>query len=138
MTKRTKSNNGNGSTVFNAGTLVNILTIPILTGAVTFAGFYYTTRDNLARHDVEIATEIKARELAEKDQSEQRAKLSDSLLTYAQKTQEGISGLATHAAVQDEQIKNITGSLDRVISGLQNIETAVGRAAAAAPPAPRH
>ena len=115
-------------TVFNWGTLVNILTIPVLTGGIYFLGDWFRNGDTLKRHDIEIAAEVKARENAEKNQSEQREKLSESLLSYAQKTQEGISTLSAHAMVQDEQIKNITSTLDHVVSGLQGIERAVGNA----------
>jgi capsule polysaccharide export protein KpsE/RkpR len=103
--------NGNGS-ILNAGTLVNILIIPVLTVSFYFIGSYFLTGDTLRRHELEIAAE-----------ASQREKLSNSLLNYAQKTQEGISALSSHAEVQDERIKQITGTLDHVVSGLQNIES---------------
>src|ERR1700684_1065736 len=103
------------ASIWNAGTAINVLSIPLLTAGFYFVGNYFLTGDTLKRHDAEIAAEISARE-----------KLSTSLLAYAQKTQEGISTLTTHAAVQDEQIKNVASTLDHVVSGLQKIETTVG------------
>ena len=121
VTKRARRN-GNG---FNIATVAQIFAIPVLTVGIYFVGNYFIAGDTLKRHEVEIASEAAARKASEKEQTEQRQKLSDSLLTYAQKTQEGISALTTHAAVQDEQIKNVTSTLDHVVSGLQSIERAI-------------
>ena len=124
MTAR-RRRSGSSNSGFNIATIAQILAIPVLTVGIYFIGNYFLYGDTLKRHDVEIAAEVKAREISDKVQSEQREKLSDSLLAYAQKTQEGISALAVHAAVQDEQIKNVTSTLDHVVNGLQSIESAV-------------
>jgi hypothetical protein len=90
---------------------VNVLTIPILTGALTFLGFYFTTKDTLTQHSVEIATNNKARE-----------QLREALVDNANKTQTAISSLAATARVQEEQIKGVNGSLDRIERSIDKLK----------------
>ena len=112
---------------FNWGTLINVASIPLLTLILYFGIDYVKNGDKVNQHDQEIKQERIAREQAHKDDAEKREALRDALTNFAAKTSEGISKLAEHAAVQDEQIKNINGNLDKVVNGLQNIELAVGR-----------
>jgi seryl-tRNA synthetase len=119
MTKRRSR-----QSVWNAGTLINILTIPLLTGGIVAIGFYYTTSTALTQHTQQIQEETKARQTEVKDEAAQRDRLRDTLVTNSQETQKAISSLAATAAVQNEQIKSITGSLDRVVSGLQTLSAA--------------
>ena len=84
---------------------------------------YIRSGDRLGQHDLEL----KQVEQARKADEAKREALRDALNNFASKTTEGISKLAEHAAVQDEQIKNINGNLDKVVNGLQSIEMAVTR-----------
>jgi hypothetical protein len=105
--------------VFNAGTIVNVLAIPIITAALIGAGFYYTTRDELARHDLAINAEASSRE-----------KLRDEFLENSKKTADGISQLSTHTAVQDEQVKQTISSLDKISTQLDLLRQATAVVAA--------
>ena len=94
-------------TIWNAGTFVNILAIPVLTAAIMLVGFYYTTRSELATHTEEL-----------KKDNDARDKLREALLANAQETQKGISQLTATTMVQSEQITNINRALDRVAQSL--------------------
>lgn len=108
MARRTSSN---GSVWFNKGTIVNVFAIPVLTAAITLGGavlaFYFQTKELPGK----IAEETKAREA-----------LRTALVENTQKTQQAISELATQQAVATTQIQSLTSTLDRVVSGLQNVE----------------
>jgi hypothetical protein len=96
--------------LLNGGTLINILAIPLLTGALTFLGFYFTTKDTLTQHTQEISNNNKARE-----------QLREALLDNANKTQLAISTLAATARVQEEQIKGVNGSLERIERSIEKL-----------------
>ena len=113
----------------NGGTIINILGIPLITAIFIGGGYYYTTRDILAQHTAEIAKEVATREAAMKEENEGREKIRNALINYADKTQHSIDTLAAHGMVQDEQIKAVNGTLDKVVNGLQGMEMAIGRIA---------
>lgn len=110
--------------IFNAGTIINVLGIPVLTAIFIGGGFYFTLRGL----PEQLTKETEARETSQKTEAEARDKVRNALIDYAGKTQHSIDTLAAHALVQDEQIKNVNSSLERVVNGLQNIELAVGHA----------
>lgn len=83
-------------TVWNAGTFVNILTIPALTAAISFMGFYFSTAAKLTQFDADIRA----------------------LVANAQENQKNIAALTATTMVQTEQIKGINTALDRVVTVL--------------------
>ena len=86
--------------VWNAGTLVNIFSIPLLSAGVFLIGQYFLWGDELKRHDDAIKMEFANRE---KDKAE--------FATRFDKMGESLSSLDKHAAVQDETLKTISSQL---------------------------
>ena len=80
--------------------------LPLIGVIFLGGGFYFSLKD--------IPAKIEAEDSA-------REKLRDALLSNSQVTQKSIDSLAAHALVQDEQIKNVNSSLERVVSGLQTL-----------------
>ena len=122
MTKRAKSRQKVPS-VFNWGTLVNVLTIPLFTGALTLLGFYFSVRDIPAKLDKETA----ARQASLEKEGEARERLRSAVSDYAAKTTAAISTLSADQKVTQEHLKSVDSTLDRAVGALQNIELAVGR-----------
>lgn len=100
--------------VFNSGTIVNVFGIPILTAALIGTGFYFTTRDELQRHDVAIAKDDSAREA-----------LRNEFLESMRKTADGIGEINKHSAVQDEQVKQTISALDKISVQLDSFRNSV-------------
>jgi len=96
--------------IWNAGTIVNILAIPLLTAAIMFVGFYYTTRAELQQHTEELQKDNAARD-----------KLREALLLNATETQKGLATLTATTMVQNEQIKGINSALERLLAGWQTV-----------------
>src|SRR5689334_5244380 len=94
--------------IFNAGTAINVLTIPILTVAVGYTAFYFTTKETLSRHEAAITTVI-PQEL--KDEQAAREKIRGEFLAQLTKLGEGVNSLSTNVAVQGEQNKAIAQAL---------------------------
>lgn len=120
MTRVTKRRRA--PSVFNAGTAINVLAIPVITTVFIAGGFYFTVRSRLDQ----VTQEQKASGDSLKSESDARERLRSALEDYAGKTQHSVDQLAAHAMVQDEQIKAVNSSLERVVNGLQSIELAVG------------
>jgi hypothetical protein len=75
------------------GTVLNLLIIPIISAALSLAGWYYVSQAAIARHEEAI---------------------SITLPKAIERLAEGLSSLNIHVAVQDEQNKQINNSLDRI------------------------
>jgi hypothetical protein len=141
--------------LFNKGTIVNVLLIPAITAIFLGGGVFYAGKLLLDQNTAAIAIETQKRETAiaeetkrreeafaamrekrdvsQKAEDAKREELRQALLTNARETSDGIAKLTAHALVQDEQIKNVgeqiknqVSSIDRVVTGLQNLEIAVG------------
>ena len=110
---------------FNWGTLVNVLGIPILTTIFLGGGFYLTTQKDLAEHTRLLAEEAIKRDALKDAEDTKREALRQALLDYASKTQEGIAKLSAHVEVQDEHIKNIDDSINRLVTGFQQWQQSV-------------
>jgi len=124
--------------IWNAGTVVNIFAIPIITTIFLGGGAYFTfkalleqntsaIKEESAKREEAFRTETTKREAALKEEVVAREALRQALMENSKETTKGIASLAAHALVQDEQIKNATTELKNVVNGLQNIEIAVGR-----------
>lgn len=108
MTARRRYNNRhNNGSVFNAGTVVNVLTIPLLTGAISLIGFYFLANYRINQNTDDIKTETAAREKVSNQFFDKLGKLNDS-----------INVLSTNVAVQAEQNKQIAASLAQISNQL--------------------
>ncbi len=105
-----------GKSVLNAGTLVNVASIPLITAIISLIGFYYLTRDELGRHDVAISTTI-PKEF--KEEADAREKTRSEFLDRLQKLNDGVTSLSTNVAVQGEQNKEIAKTLGKISDQLQ-------------------
>lgn len=102
--------NGNGHG-FNLATVVQMAAIPLITVVVGLAGFYYITKDELARHETAISATI-PQEL--KDEKDQREKTRNEFLDKLGRLGDGISALNTTVAVMAEQNKQIAAALTKL------------------------
>lgn len=101
--RRNMRHNGNGS-VWNPGTLVNV--IAIVVGFIcSMAAFYALTNWRLSTTEAGLAAETKTREGVEHEFGMKFDTMNDSL-----------SKLNTHAAVQDQQTQMMNDTL-KTISG---------------------
>ena len=107
--------NGNGGSVFNAGTAVNIAAI-LFSFVAAMGGFYALTNWRLTEHDTAISDEQKARQTDRTEFIDKLGKINDNIGT-----------LNTHAAVQDEQSKEIATTLDRISHQLEGATVKPGR-----------
>ncbi len=123
MTKRRPASRPQAQSVFNYGTLINVLTIPVLSAIFALAGFYFKMGDIPARLD----KETEQRQTAFKEENSAREQLRSALLTFADKTSHSIDSLAANQMVTQEHIKSLDTTLDHVVTGLQNIESAVNK-----------
>jgi hypothetical protein len=112
--------NGNGSAI-NMGTAINVFSIPIITGIITVAGFYYVTKDELQRHEVAIAQTIPG---ALKDEATARETTRNEFLGKFDKLSEGVAGLNTKAALAEERDKIIGDTLVEIRNELQGTPAA--------------
>ena len=95
------------TSVFNAGTLVNVLTIPLLTGGFLFIGWYFTTNQVLTQYAKDIAALQSGRE---KDKQEFAGKFDT--------MNESLNKLNTHAALQDQQAVTMNDTLKQIRDSL--------------------
>lgn len=113
---------------FSWKTIVSLAAaVPLLTIGGNFVVNYISNGDKLAQHDIEIKQEQVERNKLKDAEDEKREILRKALNDYADKTAQSVAALATHAAVQDEQIKNISNNLDKAVNVLQGIEIAISR-----------
>lgn len=98
-----------GRSPFTAGSLMNLFAIPVVSGLIILSGFYYLTKDTLARHDQAIAADTAGRE-----------KLRDEFIANTRETAKGIASLAAHALVQDEQAKQMKDTLGAISTKLDD------------------
>lgn len=91
--------NGNGS-VLNAGTFINVLSIPIITVGLTLVGWYFTTNVTMQKNIDDISKLQMSREADKKEFGSKFDTMNAALAT-----------LNTHAAVQDETLKEIRDRL---------------------------
>jgi len=96
------NNNGHG---FNLATVAQIFAIPTLTAGGLFFAQWITFGDTLKRHDAEIAAQVIARDTDKKEFGSKFDTMNSALAM-----------LNTHAAVQDETLKQIR---DQFVSYLQ-------------------
>jgi len=89
--------------VLNAGTVVNVLGIPLISGIIVLSGFYYLTNDTLHRHD----DAIKSIQV-ERDQSRKQ------FLDNQVRTTEILGKLDTRLAVAETKQETANQTLSRI------------------------
>lgn len=122
MPRRRRTLHQHTPSVFNYSTLINVLLIPFLTTIFMAGGVYFMVKDIPTRLDQESAK----RETSLKEESDARDKLRNSLGDYASKTTQAIYSLSADQKVTQEHMKSVDTTLEHVVTGLQNIESAVG------------
>lgn len=115
---------------FTLGNLVNLGGIPLITAALTFAGFYYSTNFRLESYGEQIKTLNSKLEGASKvisdksvDDSAQREKIREAFLTSQTKTNEGIAKLDTRLAVAEKQQETANTALNKISETLSTISS---------------
>lgn len=96
--------------IFNAGTAINVFSIPLLTIAFWLVGWYFTTGDALKHYATDISNLQAGREQDKKEFGTKFDQMNTSL-----------GALNTHAAVQDEQSKMMNETLKTISSQLQGL-----------------
>jgi hypothetical protein len=117
----------NGSS-FTAAAWLQILAVPIVSGAIIITGFYYTTGARLSEHDAAILDikKTNASELsdAKKDKDEEarsREKTRNEYLTYQQKTNDILGKLDTRLAVSETKQETANQTLQKIADQLSRI-----------------
>jgi hypothetical protein len=120
MARRRPAPQGSG---FTLGNLTNLGAIPLLTAIVTLSGFYYVTKDQLARQgeDIKVVTKTVTEKTTEDALA--RAKIRDDFIAAQIKTNEGIAKLDTRLAVAETNQKVANDTLTKIADSLQKITT---------------
>ncbi len=106
---------------FNTATLFQVGVIPILTSIAVLGGFYYITKDTLARHDKEISTiEVEAKVVHEQENKD-REKVRGQYLEYQNKTNEILGKLDTRLAVSETKQETANQTLNKIADELARI-----------------
>lgn len=109
MTRRKpKNGNGDGSYGFNLATVAQMLFIPILTVGIGLSGFYYLTKDTLARHEAAITSTIPSEF---KNEADAREKTRNEFLDKIAKLSDGVSNLNTNVALQTQALQQLKDEL---------------------------
>lgn len=115
---------------FTLGWLVNLGGVPLITAALTFAGFYYGTNYRLESYGEQIKAinaklEISSKVIADKssDDTAQREKIREAFLTSQTKTNEGIAKLDTRLAVAEKQQETANTALNKISETLSTISS---------------
>lgn len=117
----------NGSS-FTAAAWLQILAVPIVSGAIIITGFYYTTGARLSEHDNAIL-ELKKTNVqdgldAKKDKEEEsraREKTRTEYLSYQQKTNDILGKLDTRLAVSETKQETANQTLQKIADQLGRI-----------------
>lgn len=115
---------------FTLGNLVNLGGIPLITAALTFAGFYYSTNFRLESYGEQIKTlnaklEGASKVISDKsvDDTAAREKIREAFLTSQTKTNEGIAKLDTRLAVAEKQQETANAALNKISETLSTISS---------------
>lgn len=115
---------------FTLGNLVNLGGIPLITAALTFAGFYYGTNYRLETYGEQIKSinlklEAAGKTISDKttDDAAQREKMRDAFLASQTKTNEGIAKLDTRLAVAEKQQETANAALTKISETLSKISS---------------
>jgi hypothetical protein len=106
---------------FTSGNLTNLAAIPLLTGIITLAGWYYVTSYRLDRSDIALATVNKLVIDKTAEDTAARSKIRDDFLASQVKTAEGIAKLDTRLAVAETNQKTANDTLSKIADTLQKI-----------------
>ena len=115
---------------FTLGWLVNLGGVPLITAALTFAGFYYSTNYRLETYgdqikSINVKLENAGKTIADKttDDTAQREKMRDAFLASQTKTNEGIAKLDTRLAVAEKQQETANTALNKIRETLSTISS---------------
>ena len=115
---------------FTLGWLVNLGGVPLITAALTFAGFYYGTNYRLESYGeqikaINVKLENASKVISDKsnDDTTQREKIRESFLASQTKTNEGIAKLDTRLAVAEKQQETSNATLSKISETLSSIST---------------
>jgi hypothetical protein len=111
---------------FTIGNLTNLAAIPLLTGIITVAGWYYVTSYRLDRNDIAIKAISETVVAKTKDDTAARDKIREEFLSAQMKTAEGIAKLDTRLAVAETNQKTANDTLSKIADTLQKITTMTG------------
>lgn len=102
------------SSVFNAGTVINVASIPLLSGLVVLIGWYFLTNDTLRRHDDAIRSIQTQAKLTAEDEHKDREASRKVFLDNQTKTTEVLSKLETRLSVQETKQEFANQTLTKI------------------------
>ena len=120
MPRRPRIVNG---TSFTAAAWAQLLLVPLISGGIILAGFYYTTGDRLNQHEAAIAVIQKAEQKDRETADKRREEIRNEYFTYQQKTNEILSKLDTRLAISETKQETANQTLSKIADQLSKISS---------------
>ena len=116
-----------GRGAFTAGSIMNLLAIPVLSAGLGLVGWYYLTSDTLKRHDDAIKTIQVESKVATEEERKARDDARKTFLDNQLKTTEVLGKLDTRLAVSETKQETANQTLKEIVQELSRISTTSSR-----------